>query len=94
MMECFIEKRETIDDMCPDKMIYYDPIFDEYGLKIYDGGSSQILILFCPWCGKKLPNSKKERWFEELEKLGYEDISRDNALIPSNYKSSKWWNSR
>ncbi len=25
-----------------------------YGIPIHDGGTSMIVINFCPWCGKKL----------------------------------------
>ena len=32
---------------------------DEYGLPIQDGGTSFIKIKHCPWCGVKLPESKK-----------------------------------
>ncbi|MBC7494763.1 MAG: hypothetical protein H7221_07125 [Flavobacterium sp.] len=51
-----------------DTSIVYVEKFNEYGLKICDGGSSNILIEFCPWCGEKLPNSKREKWFDEIEK--------------------------
>lgn len=26
----------------------------EYGVPIQDGGSSYLVIEFCPWCGKRL----------------------------------------
>ena len=53
-----------------DTPILYTEKFDEYGLKIWDGGNSSILIEFCPWCGEKLPNSKRDDWFDRMEKLG------------------------
>lgn len=28
-----------------------------YGIIIHDGGSSTIIINFCPWCGAKLPEA-------------------------------------
>ena len=40
-------------------MLEYNERFDEYGLIIHDGGSSALLIQFCPWCGTKLPESKR-----------------------------------
>jgi hypothetical protein len=45
---------------CPDHLIYYSDRFQEYGLIIHDGGSSYTRINFCPWCGTKLPESKRE----------------------------------
>jgi hypothetical protein len=44
---------------CPDNLIYYSSKFNEYGLIIHDGGSSFIVISFCPFCGTKLPDSKR-----------------------------------
>jgi hypothetical protein len=68
-------------------IVYFEK-FDEYGLKILDGGNSSILIEFCPWCGQKLPNSKREQWFEEIEKLGIDAWSEN---IPEKYLSDKWY---
>ena len=45
---------------CPDTLITYHQQFDEYGLIIHDGGSSSIEINYCPWCGTKLPDSKRD----------------------------------
>ena len=73
---------------CPDILIYYSDVFDEYGLNIFDGGSSHIVINFCPWCGKKLSESQRDRWFDELEKLGYNDPYEQE--IPEDYKSDAW----
>ena len=70
-------------------VVSYSEVFDEYGICIHDGGSSNITINFCPWCGKKLPESQRQRWFDELEKLGYFSPLFDDT-IPSKFKSSKW----
>lgn len=43
--------------------------FDEYGIKIWDGGSSFIQIEFCPWCGERLPESKRDQWFDNPANL-------------------------
>ncbi len=75
---------------CPDCVISYSDVFDEYGLIIHDGGSSSHSISYCPFCGSKLPESKRDRWFEELARLGFESpIGDDN--IPEKYKSSSWF---
>lgn len=55
---------------CPDTLIYYNEKFDEFGIIIHDGGESYVNINFCPWCGERLPESKRDRWFDELEQLG------------------------
>lgn len=74
---------------CPDVLISYVEKFDEYGIIIHDGGSSSISINYCPFCGAKLPNSKRDIWFDELESLGYDDPSEEN--IPDQYKSGEWY---
>ena len=74
---------------CPDHLIKYSEKFDEYGVIIHDGGTSSITIEFCPWCGSKLPESKRDQWFDELEKLGYDEPFEQE--IPEKYKSSEWY---
>ena len=74
---------------CPDKLIYYSSIFDEYGLLIHDGSGTYELIGFCPWCGSKLPESKRDKWFDELERLGYDEPL--NQDIPEKFQDSEWY---
>jgi len=52
---CCKEMKEHVED--EDRIILYWSKFREYLIPIHDGGSSGIVILFCPWCGKKLPPS-------------------------------------
>jgi Domain of unknown function (DUF6980) len=73
---------------CPDVLISYIPKFDEYGIIIHDGGSSSISIYHCPWCGTKLPESKRDKWFDVLEEMGFDDPSEQN--IPSEFNSDAW----
>ena len=74
---------------CPDYVISYSEKFDEYGLIIHDGGPSSYRIQFCPFCGLKLPESKRDQWFNELEGLGFDNPFNDG--IPEKYKSSEWY---
>ena len=68
----------------------YDfPEFDEYGILIKDGGTSYSTISYCPWCGTKLPNSKRDEWFETLASLGFDDPCQQN--IPEKFKSRDWY---
>lgn len=85
------EKKVYKDGYKRDKKIYYSSKFNEYGIPIGDN-ISFITIEYCPWCGIKLPNSLRDRWFNELELLGFEEpLTMDN--YPEEYKSSKWWES-
>ena len=73
---------------CPDRLVFYDDRFDEYGLIVHDGGQSYIIINYCPWCGEKLPESCRNQWFEELEKLEIFDPSEQT--IPMKFKTGDW----
>ena len=74
---------------CPDTLIAYWPKFDEYGLVVHDGTRSVVVIEHCPWCGVKLAESKRNRWFEELADRGFDDPL--NQDIPEEYRSDAWW---
>jgi hypothetical protein len=50
-------------------MLYFNK-FDEYGIPIHDGGTSCIIIKYCPWCGKKLPKSKRKSSFAKTKIRG------------------------
>lgn len=73
---------------CPDCLIQYSPRFREYGLIVHDGGSSYIIIRFCPWCGTQFPASLRDRWFEEMERLG---IDPGEGEVPEEFLSAAWW---
>lgn len=77
---------------CADSLISYDEVFDEYGLIIHDGGTSLILINYCPWCGQKLPDSKRDKWFNELEKIGFLEPTEED--IPPEYRSCDWYKTK
>lgn len=74
---------------CPDHLIYYLAKFDEYSLIIHDGGSSSVGIEYCPWCGTKLPESKRDLWFDRLEELGYDDFYEQD--IPKEFHTGEWY---
>jgi Domain of unknown function (DUF6980) len=72
----------------PDALVAYLPKFDEYGLVVHDGGSSIVQIHFCPWCGTRLPESRRDQWFEELEKRGIDPLSDH---VPPELQSDAWY---
>ncbi|MDL5030821.1 hypothetical protein QRD43_02790 [Pelomonas sp. APW6] len=76
-------------EACPDGHIGYSDRFREYGLLIHDGGSSSMSIRFCPWCGSKLPESLRDRWFEELSALGFDDPWSQE--IPETFRTGAWY---
>lgn len=72
-----------------DAVITYSKKFDEYGIPVNDGGSSTIRIKYCPWCGTALPESKRDRWFDELSIMGIDEP--DDPRIPDSYRTDSWW---
>lgn len=70
--------------------IIYDIALDEYGIKVPEDNSSYILLKYCPWCAKKLPKSKRKKWVDELEKLGFDSPFVQKDIIPEEYKSDQW----
>ncbi|HEX6507101.1 MAG TPA: hypothetical protein VF221_05660 [Chloroflexota bacterium] len=77
---------------CPDNAVVYVQRFDEYGLPIRNGpnGQAQSYLVFshCPWCGSALPESKRDRYFEELEARG---IDPGDDAVPPEFESDAWW---
>jgi hypothetical protein len=74
---------------CPDNLVIHNEVFDEYGLIVHDGGPSYVLIDFCPWCGTRLPESQRDRWFDETEAKGFTE-----ETMPPEYRTGAWRQSR
>ena len=68
--------------------IVYIPKFREYGLQVNDGGSSIVQIYFCPWCGRRLPNSLRDKWLSTLRAMNMEPSDKE---IPVKYLTDVWW---
>jgi hypothetical protein len=73
-------------NQCPDKLVTFSPQFQEYGLPVHDGGGAVAMIRFCPWCGTRLPESQRERWFDELKRRGL----YDPRAAPVDMRSAAW----
>lgn len=52
MGHCCEKMRMMVEE---ENSIVYIPKSREYGVPIADGGTSFLLIGFCPWCGRELP---------------------------------------
>ena len=92
----YVDQRYIFDkDVENEKLIYFSSKFNEYGIPIYDGenglATSYVLIQYCPWCGKQLPNSKRSEWFDCLEKLGFDSPLENFDEIPPKFKTSEWY---
>jgi len=66
--------------------------YREFGIKILDGGTSFLIVNFCPWCGEKLPDSLRDEWFDKLELMGVDPYNQKN--IPIEYRDEQWYLSK
>ncbi|WP_425485237.1 DUF6980 family protein [Hyphomicrobium methylovorum] len=71
---------------CPDALLIYNDILDEYGIVIHDGSASYLLIDACPWCGTRLPESARDKWFDAVDALNL----ADGEEPPREYLTSAW----
>ncbi len=62
--------------------------FREIGIRIEDGGTSYLVMEFCPWCAKQLPKSLRDAWFDEMEKRGLDPYGND---IPEEFLDERWY---
>jgi hypothetical protein len=84
-LHCCAEMQDHLADS--EVPVVYNEKFREYGIRIMDGGTSVQTILYCPWCGRQLPDSLRYAWFERLNQLGLEP---DDEL-PQALQSDAWW---
>jgi hypothetical protein len=49
--------------------VIFVPKFREYGIPINDGGTSYKVIQYCPWCGRLLPASLRNEWFDRMDAM-------------------------
>lgn len=70
---------------CPDHLIVYNEVFDEIGIVVHDGGPSYVLIQSCPWCGARLAESQRDRWFDETDAAGFTE-----ETLPTKYRTGEW----
>jgi hypothetical protein len=69
--------------------VVYDPVFDEYQLMTDAWPLGSVVLIFCPWCGRGLPESKRDRWYDSLDGVG---IGPDDPKLDQRYRSCAWWN--
>lgn len=71
---------------CADALVVYNEVMNEYGLIIHDGTASYVLIDHCPWCGTKLPESARDKWFDAVDAL---DLA-EGVDPPAEYLTGEW----
>ena len=69
----------------------YSPKIREFSLVVRPGGKVGQLLHFCPFSGKQLPPSLRDRFFDELEAVGLRDGLADVERAPLEFQSEAWW---
>src|SRR4030042_4964343 len=72
MKHCCEEMAGYIKD--EDEIMYFSDKYNEYLIPIHDGGSSGIVIRYCPWCGQRLPKSTRGKSPSKAKKCGKESL--------------------
>lgn len=75
--------------MGPCRVLNWIASWNQYLIPVAHDGYSSIVIEFCPWCGRKLPESKEKLWYQTLHSLGFMDPG--NEEIPEKFNSDEWW---
>ena len=72
--------------------IHYSPKFREYDTHLINSPAKQCYF-YCPWCGKKLPESLRDEYFKILREK-YSINSVRTQQIPEEFKTDEWWKKR
>jgi hypothetical protein len=76
-----------------DIVVKFIPTTREWGIPISDyAGGGTVVFEYCPWCAVRLPESLRDRYYEELWTFSEsgEDVP-EWELRPEEYRSSAWW---
>jgi hypothetical protein len=63
--------------------------WNEYRIPVPYDGYSSTLIRYCPWCGTRLPSSRRAEWYRVLHGMGFSDPGEE--AIPPEFESDRWW---
>ena len=87
-MRTHLQTRIDSAPAIPDRPVLYDPVFDEYCLVSDSLLPDRDPIRRCPWCGTRLPPSRRDQWYDELVQLG---ITPDDPALPPQFLTDAWW---
>lgn len=90
------------NDNC--ELLSYEPDTRSYYFTLHEDGKISFVILsllYCPWCGTKLPEDLGEKMEEILEKeygITEKDCNAqgwdDEKDLPKEFQTDEWWKKR
>lgn len=99
LREQFSEFFYYLENEDADIDLSYSPIDREFGIGCTGGGSSVIIIQYCPWSGKAFPKPLRDEWFDQLLNMGIEEPFDQMYNIggpfekefPKDFLTEEWW---
>lgn len=90
---------EIMTDTLSENRVYigYQPKYREYFVHRKNDKIVVLGLLYCPWCGKKLPKGLRKQWFKILKKeYNLDDPWSDEQekLVPKEFTTDEWWQKR
>ena len=71
----------------PDVPVVYRSQFREFVIAM--SGGDAVVMRYCPLCGRELPKSLRDDWFERIWELGL--TGPEDERVPSDMRSDTWW---
>jgi hypothetical protein len=72
-----------------DRKVDWIASWNEYWIPRSRDQKEAKLLEVCPWCGKRLPELKRELWFKTMYTMGVEEPAKQD--VPAEYRSDRWW---
>jgi hypothetical protein len=71
-------------------VILYQPMYRSYGLVIGGNLDDQFILVYCPFCGKKLPKDLVDEHFDAVR----DNTGKPLDPLPEEFKTDEWWRKR
>jgi hypothetical protein len=72
-------------------VILYSPSERSFGLVIGDDSGNQWLLVYCPFCGEKLPTDLCDEYFDAIRDP---ETGRVLEPLPEEFQTDEWWKKR
>jgi hypothetical protein len=67
--------------------VEYDLRFGDYSIAVDAEAKIRQQLFFCLWCGAELPPSRRDDWFDQLERRGVDPWGQD---VPEEFRTDAW----
>lgn len=84
-----ISEPVLIEHQGANPVIHWIAAWNEYLIPVSLKGYSSTDIRFCPFCGAKLGETLRQKWYKTLRAMGYDDPGEQE--VPEEFNSDAWW---